>query len=155
MATRDTRRAHIKRLVQQHQVASQAELVDLLCQEGVICTQATLSRDLRSMGIVRRATPSGPAYALDHTRAYAAVVRQVVAMEITRVEHNGSLIVVRTLPGRAQGVAAFIDSWNESEILGTVAGDDTIFVSPRDLSRTAALAERIAKLEAAKVEEGT
>ncbi len=99
-------------------------------EAGVACTQATLSRDLRDMGITRDRGPNGPVYRLDHRARYMKALRQVVGMEITGVSHNGSLVVIRTLQGRAEGVAGFLDGWDNPHILGTVAGDDTVFVAP-------------------------
>jgi transcriptional regulator of arginine metabolism len=153
MATRELRRSLVKRIVQEHRVGSQAELVDKLRARGVDCTQATLSRDLRDMGIVRRVTPSGPAYTLEQSRVYAEAVRRVVGMEILDIQHNESLVVIRTLVGRAQGVAAFIDSWDETRILGTVAGDDTVFVAPRHVRNIAELTESIRRLETVGLED--
>ena len=153
MTSREQRRSLLKRIVQEHKLGSQAELVDHLRACGVECTQATLSRDLRDMGIVRRTTPTGPAYTLEQSRVYAAAVRRVVGMEILGIEHNGSLVVIRTLAGRAQGVAAFIDSWDEARILGTVAGDDTVFVAPRKIENISELTESIRRLETVGLEE--
>jgi transcriptional regulator of arginine metabolism len=130
MTNRARRRALIKRLVHSTRISSQEELARLLEEQGVDCTQATLSRDLRDLGIARRNTTDGPVYQLDRKATYIEALRRVVGMEIVDVRHNGSLIVVRTLSGRAEGVAGFLDSWGNARILGTVAGDDTVFVAP-------------------------
>jgi len=130
MTNRDRRRALIKRLVQDHRIGSQEELARLLEAEGVEVTQATLSRDLRDLSISRKNTADGPVYQLDRKAIYIEALRRVVGMEILDVRHNGSLIVVRTLAGRAEGVAGFLDSWGNPRLLGTVAGDDTVFVAP-------------------------
>ena len=153
MAQKQKRRALIKGLVQNQAIGSQDELVGLLHDQGVDCTQATLSRDLRDMGIVRRNTRSGPAYRLDKGRIYRDAVREVVAMEILSVRHNTALVVVRTLEGRANGVAAFIDAWADHEILGTVAGDDTVFIAPSNPQNISELVDRIRGLTAASTED--
>ena len=121
MNPRDRRHVLIKRLIAERWISSQDELVRLLEEAGVPCTQATLSRDLRDLGVVR---------------------------------HNGSLVVLRTLAGRAEGVAGFLDGWGHENILGTVAGDDTVFVAPADTARIHALVEDIRRLEEPD-EEGT
>ncbi len=107
----------------------------LLADRGVHTTQATVSRDLRDLGITRSMTASGPRYRVDQRARYMRALLQVVGMEIVDISHNGSLVVVRTLAGRAEGVAALLDSRDGFEILGTVAGDDTVFVAPTDPSK--------------------
>ena len=143
MHERDHRRALIRRLLQEHDVGSQEELLAFLEAQGVTATQATLSRDLRDMGVVREQGASGPRYRLDPRNRGLDMIRQVVGMEIQSVRHNGSMVVVRTLTGRAEGVAGFLDSWGNTDLLGSVAGDDTVFVAPVALDRTEALASAI------------
>ncbi|MCB9765720.1 MAG: arginine repressor [Alphaproteobacteria bacterium] len=147
MTSRERRRAAIKRLIHEHRVSSQEELVRMLEADGISCTQATLSRDLRDMNIVRRTTSAGPVYQADRSSAYIEALRRVVGMEIQNVRHNGVLIVIRTLSGRAEGVAAYLDNMGHDNILGTVAGDDTVFVAPVDTARIVALVEEIRTLE--------
>ena len=154
MNPRDRRHVLIKRLIAERWISSQDELVRLLEEAGVPCTQATLSRDLRDLGVVRHNTDQGPVYRADRAAAYRSMLRRVVAMEILSVRHNGSLIVLRTLAGRAEGVAGFLDGWGHENILGTVAGDDTVFVAPADTARIHALVEDIRRLEEPD-EEGT
>ena len=147
MTARDLRRSAIKRLIHEHRIGSQEELVKLLAVEGIHCTQATLSRDLRDMGIIRRNTPAGPLYKADKSAGYIEVLRRVVGMEILNVRHNGHLVVIRTLAGRAEGVAGFLDHWGHDNVLGTVAGDDTVLLVPVEPSKITELADDIRKLE--------
>lgn len=147
MSVREQRRNAIKRLIHEHRVSSQDELVKLLASEGVHCTQATLSRDLRDMGVIRKNTPAGPVYKADKSAGYIEVLRRVVGMEILNVRHNGTLIVIRTLAGRAEGVAGFLDNWGHDNVLGTVAGDDTVFLAPADPKLIDKLVEDIRALE--------
>lgn len=146
MSDRDHRRAVIRQLLQDREISSQEELATLLDEKGISCTQATLSRDLRDLGVARIVGAAGPRYRLDPKNRYLEVLRQVVGMEIQNVRHNGMLVVVRTLTGRAEGVAGFLDAWRHPDILGTVAGDDTVLVAPVDTTRTAQLAEAIRAL---------
>ena len=127
-------------------MSSQEQLASLLRVRGVSCTQATLSRDLRDMGIIRDRGPDGPVYRVDQRARYMEVLRQVVGMEITSVRHNESLVVLGTLQGRASGVAGFLDGWDNPRILGTIAGDDTVFVAPVHHSDCMALAADIQEL---------
>jgi len=144
--SRGLRHSLIKRFVQERQIGSQEELVGLLQEEGVECTQATLSRDLRDLGVVRKNTSGGPVYLLDRSTSYMDALRRVVGMEILGVRHNGSLVVIRTLNGRAEGVAAYLDQNGDQLILGTVAGDDTVFVAPVDPSNIEELVHQILQL---------
>ncbi len=125
----------IRKLLAEHAVSSQDQLVELLAAEGIQVTQATLSRDLRDMGVSKKPGPNGAIrYQLDPKTRYLKMLRAVVGMEIQGVQHNGNLIVIRTLAGRAEGVAAYIDGRNHPDVLGTLAGDDTVLVVPRDPS---------------------
>lgn len=144
--SRSLRHSLIKRFVQEHTIGSQEELVGLLNDEGIECTQATLSRDLRDLGVVRKNTSDGPIYLLDSSTDYMDALRRVVGMEILGVRHNGSLIVIRTLSGRAEGVAAYLDRNGDQKILGTVAGDDTVFVAPVDPTTIDELSNQIRAL---------
>ncbi len=99
--------------------------------------QATLSRDLTEMGINRIGTNEGPRYEVDESGEDTRV-RELMSYEVRDIQRNDSMIVIRTLAGRAHGVAELIDSLHSQYILGTLAGDNTIFVAPRaskDLNR--------------------
>lgn len=130
MSDKSQRRALIRRILQDHVVASQEQLAQLLSERGVFATQATLSRDLRDMSVTRERTPAGTRYRFNPRTRYMRALREVVGMEIMDVRHNGVMVVVRTLSGRAEGVAGFLDSWGRDDIIGTVAGDDTLFIAP-------------------------
>jgi transcriptional regulator of arginine metabolism len=143
MKRRNQRHNLIRQLVQEQRVPSQDALLSLLADRGVRCTQATLSRDLRLLGIHREVDNEGPRYHLDGKRQYLAALQKVVGMEILSVHDNGSMVVIRTLTGRAQGVAAFLDSQPDADILGTLAGDDTVFVAPRSTEAISSLVTRI------------
>ncbi|MBI4712892.1 MAG: arginine repressor [Planctomycetes bacterium] len=102
-----------------------------LRQKGIKVTQATLSRDIQEMSIVLVPGPNGRHYQLP-----AAVTTPVTTTELNRrfggyvtdIKHNGSLIVVKTLPGEASGTARIIDGLNMPGVLGTIAGDDTFLI---------------------------
>ena len=146
MPEKQKRRRLVRQLLREMVVSSQEQLAALLAERGVTCTQATLSRDLRDMGVVRERGPDGFRYVMDTRTRYLAALREVVGMEIVDVRHNGSLVVLRTLAGRAQGVAAYLDEQKDPRVLGTVAGDDTVFVCPAEPSRIDDVAEAILTL---------
>jgi transcriptional regulator of arginine metabolism len=146
MSDRSHRRALIGRLLQGEEVGSQEELLRLLADRGVVVTQATLSRDMRDLGVVRTRGPDGPRYTLDQRTRYMSALREVVGMEILDVRTNGQLVVLRTLPGRAEGVAGFLDALDQDDILGTIAGDDTVFIAPSSPDRCPAVVAAILAL---------
>jgi transcriptional regulator of arginine metabolism len=129
MSAKLKRQNRIKELLFDIQIVSQEQLVDLLESEGIEVTQATLSRDFAELGVTRVSGENGIHYILNPTEAGSHITK-VIGFEILSVAHNESMIVVRTLAGRAQGVAFYFDRLNKQEILGTVAGDDTVLVIP-------------------------
>ncbi len=119
----------IKQIIAERAIGSQDELCAALRKKGFDSTQATLSRDLRELGISRVSTPEGLRYVLNPATEERRL-QSFIGYEIEQISANESLAVIKTLPGRAQGVAEIIDSMHHALILGTIAGDNTIFVTP-------------------------
>ena len=121
------RRAVIRELIQGRQVATQEELRELLAARGHDVTQATLSRDLAQVGARRAAQPGGGTH-----YELAGVTRAPLLLNdlVRAIDDNGVLVVVHTTPGAAQVVAGLLDRAKVPEVLGTIAGDDAIFVAP-------------------------
>ena len=137
------RRQLLARLVKSGRFSTQEALLEALRAEGLDATQATLSRDLARLGARRvAARGGGTRYELadELRRDGVEALRGLVAS----VACNGSLVVVRTHPGSAPAVARAIDLADEPDVLGTIAGDDTIFVAPAQERRARAVAERLA-----------
>lgn len=127
------RQFSIKQIVTDQEIASQEDLAQALTQAGFDVNQATLSRDLREMGIVRLPSVTGSKYSFV-TDTEDARLRALLAYEVKSIVCNESLVIVKTLAGRAQGVAELIDSMKHPEILATLAGDNTIFIAPRSVN---------------------
>ena len=129
-----TQRQHkIAQLLEKHAVTSQAQLVELLAGEKVVATQATVSRDLEEMGAVKVRVPGGETvYAIPElpTQQLAPQdhLRRVLGDWVVEVAHSLNLVVLRTPPGSAHVVASAIDRAGLPDIVGTVAGDDTLMV---------------------------
>jgi len=140
MATRE-RRAEIRSLITTRQVATQEELRSLLADRGHDVTQATLSRDLAQLGARRAAQPGGGThYELpDMPRAAAPLLENLVRT----IDENGTLVVVHTTSGAAQVVAGALDRARIPEVLGTIAGDDAIFIAPARGVSTAKLIRKL------------
>jgi transcriptional regulator of arginine metabolism len=136
------RHAMIKNLISSLEIINQTQLVKAMKQKGIKSTQATLSRDLTELGVVRVPTSKGLVYKLTASGDEAAI-RNRIAEEIISVAGNENTIVVKTYPGRAQGVAVFIDKQNNLESLGTIGGDDTIIVIPKSVKKIKKTIEQI------------
>ena len=135
----------LKELITKRRIATQEELAKLLKQAGYSVTQATLSRDIQELRVSRLHSPEGAYYALS-PEAEEQRLQSYLAMEIESIDHNESLIVVKTLPGRAQGVAEIIDAMHHREILGTLAGDNMIFITPRCVRKITTLLKSLREL---------
>lgn len=124
----------IKHIITHQAIASQEELCQALRKAGFDVTQATLSRDMKELGIARVNTLDGVRYVL-HVESEERRLTSLIGYEIESIDANENIIVIKTLPGRAQGVAEIIDNMHHPAILGTIAGDNTIFVSPSAVGR--------------------
>lgn len=148
-----TRRQHvIAGLLAENAVTSQPQLVDLLATAGVEATQATVSRDLEELGAVRVRIPGveGQVYAIAEqpTNQVAPVehLRRVLGEWVVDLGVSGNLVMLRTPPGSAHVVASALDRTRPEGMLGTVAGDDTVFVVADRADGGEALAEHIREL---------
>src|SRR5690348_15661407 len=134
-ATRAERERRIREILGRHAVETQDDLVDRLRREGLGVTQATVSRDIKRLGLVKVPLSGGRSQ-------YVAPVRPSPADVLRRLQHAATeyvlsvdagedLIVIHTLTGRANAVAAAIDEMQWPDVVGTIAGDDTILIVPR------------------------
>lgn len=120
-----------------HKYATQEDLAAALAAAGYPVTQATLSRDLRDLGLSKGRTAEGElAYASGSAGAGGwPALQKMAASFVMDVKRSGNTTVIKTVPGYAQGVASAVDGINGDGILGSVAGDDTIFVVTSDEER--------------------
>ncbi len=139
------RLTRIKELLSTYIVSNQEDLLRLLKKESFEMTQATLSRDFAELGVVRVFTDGGIRYILNSEESGKQIAK-LIGFEILSVQNNESMIVIRTLAGRAQGVAHFIDRLNKEEIIGTVGGDDTVLVIPNKSESMPKIIDFIKKL---------
>jgi transcriptional regulator of arginine metabolism len=126
------RQEAIRRIIRTRAVSTQEELGQLLAREGFDVTQATLSRDLARLGAMRVSLPGGgTVYGLEDAPPPSGEARLLELGDmLLTVDANELLVVLHTRPGSAPVVAAAIDQARLPECLGTIAGDDTIFVAP-------------------------
>lgn len=146
--TKNQRQHRITKLLEAEPVTSQAQLVALLAEEGVEATQTTVSRDLEDLGAVKVRLPGGEtAYALPELPVQQIApedhLRRVLGEWVVEVAHSGNLVVLRTPPGSAHVVGSALDRSGLEEVVGTVAGDDTVLVVAAEEVGGAAMAARL------------
>lgn len=151
--SRAQRERLILEIVSSQPVSTQQELVQALRQRGLQVTQATVSRDVKRLGLVKIPDREGryryaPAQQAQQATAPAARAKLVAAFRefVTGVDWGEGLVLVKTLAGRANAVAAAIDESRMAEVAGTVAGDDTILVVVRRVEDRAAVVRALGEL---------
>ena len=141
------RHAAILRVVRERRIESQDELREALSAEGFVVTQATLSRDIRELGLAKLSDPQGGAYyAHPHRAALRPDLAQVLPTLLGSVEGVGPLLVLKTASGSAGAVTEALDQAGWSEVMGTIAGDDTVLVIARSPKLRETIASRIQSL---------
>ena len=124
----------IEKIITEATISTQEDLLKKLKGKGISCTQATLSRNLRQLGVGR--IPDGAGgykYSMPgNNRIPGAVVKLNIVPVIQEIVEAKGLMVIKTIPGNASNTAFYIDGAGRYEIAGTIAGDDTILVIPRD-----------------------
>jgi transcriptional regulator of arginine metabolism len=145
------RQTIILELIDREQVTSQEMLQRRLRARGIDATQATISRDLKELGLVKRAGDGAYARAgrdVQNLETALASLQRVAARSLTRVTQVEQLVVLRTPTGEAQQLAVAIDRASLQEVVGTIAGDDTILVITSGAPQAAAFLARLEKMTA-------
>lgn len=143
------RQSRLLQLIRDQVLATQEEAAAALAAAGMEVTQATVSRDIKELGILKVATADGRARYMAPERSGEGAsgrLMMVFAQAVTDVRDAGNLIVVKTLPGMAQAAAAALDSMRLTQIVGSIAGDDTIFVATPSLEAAASLGGELRRL---------
>lgn len=147
--TKKNRHQAILEIVGRCRVQTQGELSRLLREKGYRITQATVSRDIKELGLVKLVAPDGgQRYVLppgDPDNRARTRLERVLQETVTSVESTGNLLVIKSLPGSAQMVASVLDTAEWPEIMGTIAGDDTLLVITRDAQTMDRLRARLAE----------
>jgi transcriptional regulator of arginine metabolism len=141
--TMAARRARIVHLIESRVIESQDELVSLLAAEGMRVTQATVSRDLDELGAHKMSEDGRQRYMIgERVAGVDSRLHKLLPDVLVAAEGSANIAVLRTPPGAAQYLASAIDHAELNEVLGTVAGDDTVFVVTRTPTGGEALANR-------------
>lgn len=151
VSVRQQRQQAIARLIGQRRVTTQPQLLELLAAAGIVATQATVSRDLDELGVIKVRVPGGQsAYALPALESDRLVpfeqLRRVLGEWVGEVGVSANLVMLRTPPGCAHVVASALDRSGMDGLLGTVAGDDTLLCIATEDTPGAQLAERLRDL---------
>lgn len=132
LAMKTKRQAMILQLIRDNEIETQEELAELLREQGIVVTQATVSRDVKELRLVKIPTGEGHyRYSVPYEPVPGDAVRRArrsFQEYVMDVNYTQNIIIMKTLPGTANAVAAAIDDLRWKEILATVAGDDTILV---------------------------
>jgi transcriptional regulator of arginine metabolism len=137
-----TRQGIIVDVIRKNMVRSQEELADLLQHEGVETTQATLSRDIRELGLVKIRGSYQDAQDV-HSTPPDESLRRAFAQYVIKTGISGNIVMIKTSPGNAHSIGAVLDAVQWPEVLGTVAGDDTIFVLLKSIRLGAKVLKKI------------
>jgi len=145
MVLKKARQEKILSLIRQNDIQTQEEMMMRLEESGYPVTQATVSRDIRELNLVKGISPRGvyrytlPAKKENTNTKFSSVMTD----SVVSVDYAGNMVVIKTYPGMASAVATCIDSWSLPEIVGSIAGDDAVFIVVRDVTNAAALSEKI------------
>lgn len=144
---KSSRQEKILEIISKNNIETQEELIEALKKEGIVATQATASRDIRQLKLLKVMVDGvykyvAPKKELDELSEY----NSALILSIREIKYALNNVVVRTAPGLAQAVAAGVDSLRESDILGSVAGDDTIILVTSSEEASERIAQKLSKI---------
>lgn len=138
----NARHEMILKLISEQEISTQEMLRSLLEQRGFPVTQATISRDIRQLGLRKKRTAKGVSIYIRSNKPPAAPI-SLLKDVVYRIDHAINTVVVGCHPGSAQAACAVIDRMQFAEIIGTIAGDDTIFIVTRSEEEALSLVESL------------
>lgn len=144
-----TRHAKILEIISSRNIETQEDLADQLKQSGMNVTQATVSRDIKELKLIKVLSDSGKyKYAtINHTESFLSnKLISIFAQTVLQVENVDKFIVIRTMTGSASAAAEALDSLNFDGTVGTIAGDNTIFVIARTTQKAEEITQKMRKL---------
>lgn len=144
------RQAKIMEIITTSNVETQEQLLQELQAAGFTCTQATISRDIKELRIVKELTSLGTyrytSAAREVTNTFSSRLNTIFRECVTSYDYAQNIIVIHTLPGLANAAASALDAMSRSVVLGTLAGDDTVIAIMRDTNSAAAFCGEIRSL---------
>lgn len=149
MNYRKDRQNMIRMLIREGQISTQDELIQKLREKGYDVTQATVSRDIKELKLIKKVGPNGKSiYCLntDTEGVGSAKYNAILSEAIVSVDFAENIVVIKTHSGMASAAAAAIDATDSEGVVGTLAGDDTIFVLCRDREQVRSFYENVSRL---------
>lgn len=149
MNYRKDRQNMIRMLIREGQISTQDELIQKLREKGYDVTQATVSRDIKELKLIKKVGPNGKSiYCLntDTEGMGSAKYNAILSEAIVSVDFAENIVVIKTHSGMASAAAAAIDATDSEGVVGTLAGDDTIFVLCRDREQVRSFYENVSRL---------
>ena len=147
---KEQRQKAILELIQQEDLEVQEELLERLHEMGFSCTQATISRDIKELRVVKELSPSGSyRYATslqENAATFSGRLHKIFRECVTSFDYAQNIIVIHTLPGLANAAGSALDTMSRSVVLGSIAGDDTVIIIMRDTNAAAAFCGEIRNL---------
>ena len=143
---KNLRQQKILELIEKYDIDTQETLIAKLLEEGYNVTQTTVSRDIKQLSLVKGVTASGAyKYILPtmHKGNDVPILNSAITDSVTKVEAAGNIVVVKTFAGMANAIAVCVDSLHHDDIVGSVAGDDTILLVVRDGQYASELAREL------------
>jgi len=137
----------ILRIIEENEIENQSQLLEALKKHGIVSTQATVSRDIRELRLIKELTPGGGyryvAPAKKEISNYSAKLRTILKECVTSFDSAQNIVVLKTLPGLAPAACSAIDGMAIKNLVGTLAGDDTAFLAMKDAESARAFCEEI------------
>ena len=149
MAKKSVRHIKIREIISNEKIETQDELVKRLNEYELNVTQATVSRDIKELQLIKVPTPAGQyVYSLPNDRKYHPLEKlgRHLIDSFVNIDGTGNLLVLKTLPGNAQSIGAILDQIDWEEVLGTICGDDTCLIICRDDPASEKIKKRIFNL---------
>lgn len=147
--SKSERQARLLQLIRESDISTQEELVVELNKIGLEVTQATISRDIKELGIIKVTSGHGLQRYVPMERSGEVAsgrLMKVFSEAVIQVDLAVNLVIIKTLPGMAQACASALDSMRLPEVAGSIAGDDTVFVAARSTEQAAALSQTLSRI---------
>ncbi|KXG76812.1 arginine repressor [Thermotalea metallivorans] len=144
-----SRHAKILEIIEDHEIETQEELAEYLKKNGIHVTQATVSRDIKELRLIKVLAKSGRYKYASLKQQESAISDRLVKIfkdSILSIDSAGNIVVLKTLAGAANAAGAAVDALDIKEIVGTIAGDDTIFILVREQEAVGMVVDRFKKL---------
>lgn len=146
LSSKEDKKNYIKIAVTEAGIGTQREIVDFLVKAGFQATQATVSRDIQELGLIKEAQPGGGFRYVMPPDPKIQKLMTLFSESVVKIDYSENFIVVHTLSGSANTAATLVDEMKEDSVMGTIAGDDTILIIIKDKQKTAEIAAKLKEI---------